>query len=191
MQWTSQRDKEIVGNCFGKRAQAGEVYDFKNESSGWKYCWFPWNKQTQKQTPGIINSSFLSVPPSIIHSAVAATSWKDTNCSFLGCFRFTRPRWLVKPTISSFKLYHHSHVLIKKKSFLSENVKSGIRSVSKNVPRIMEKLAKTNTRGKSCHRLLNQVTALCSVLSPSLTHSLSSFPALALSPSPSLSLSQP
>lgn len=37
----------------------------------------------------------------------------------------------------------------------------------KNVPRIMEKLAKTNTRGKSCHRLLNQVTALCSV--PSLT----------------------
>lgn len=29
----------------------------------------------------------------------------------------------------------------------------------------MEKLAKTNTRGKSCHRLLNQVTALCSVLS--------------------------
>lgn len=37
----------------------------------------------------------------------------------------------------------------------------------KNVPRIMQKLAKTNTRGKSCHRLLNQVTALCSV--PSLT----------------------
>lgn len=40
----------------------------------------------------------------------------------------------------------------------------------------MEKLAKTNTRGKSCHRLLNQVTALCSVLSPSLTHSLPSPP---------------
>lgn len=33
----------------------------------------------------------------------------------------------------------------------------------------MEKLAKTNTRGKSCHRLLNQVTALCSVPSRSLT----------------------
>lgn len=32
----------------------------------------------------------------------------------------------------------------------------------------MEKLAKTNTRGKSRHRLLNQVTALCSVPSPSL-----------------------
>lgn len=130
--------------------------------------------------PGIINSSFFSSAPSIIHSALTTTSWKDTNCPFLGCFHLTRPRWLVKPTISSFKLYHHSHVVIEKKSFLSENVRSGIRSVSKNVPRIMEKLAKTNTRGKSCHRLLNQVTALCSVLSPSLTHSLA-FPLLPLS----------
>lgn len=52
----------------------------------------------------------------------------------------------------------------------------------------MEKLAKTNTRGKSCHRLLNQVTALCSVLSPSLTHSLAS-PLHSLSQPRSLSLS--
>lgn len=96
-----------------------------------------------------------------------------------------------QPTISSLKLYHHSHVVIekkKKKSFLSENVRSGIRSVSKNVPRIMEKLAKTNTRGKSCHRLLNQVTALCSVPSPSLTHSLA-YPLLSLSLLLPLSLS--
>lgn len=103
---------------------------------------------------------------------------------------FISPRLsrLVKPTISSLKLYRHSHVVIeekkkreREKSFLPENVKSGIRSVSKNVPRIMEKLAKTNTRGKSCHRLLNQVTALCSVPSLSLPCSL----AFALSPSPS------
>lgn len=120
-----------------------------------------------------------------------SVSWKNTNCPFSGRFHFPRLSRLVKPTISSLKLYRHSHVVIveekKKKSFLPENVKSGIRSVSKNVPRIMEKLAKTNTRGKSRHRLLNQVTALCSVPSPSLSHSL----ALALSPSlpPSLTLS--
>lgn len=53
----------------------------------------------------------------------------------------------------------------------------------------MEKLAKTNTRGKSCHRLLNQVTALCSVLSP-FTHPLTHFSsALALFLAHSLSLS--
>lgn len=46
----------------------------------------------------------------------------------------------------------------------------------------MKKLAKTNTRGKSCHRLLNQVTALCSVLSPPLTHTHTThFPPLSLS----------
>lgn len=122
---------------------------------------------------------FLSLVPSISDSAVKSTSWKNANCPFSRCFHFTRPRWLVKPTISSLKLYHISHVVIEK-SFLSERVKSGIRSVSKNVPRIIEKLAKTNTRGKSCHRLLNQVTALCYVPSPLLTHSLA-FPLLSLS----------
>lgn len=134
---------------------------------------------SKQNMPVIIDATFLSLVPSISDSAVKSTSWKDANCPFLWCFHFTCHRWLVKPTISSLKLYHISHVVIEK-SFLSEKVKSGIRSVSKNVPRIIEKLAKTNTRGKSCHRLLNQVTALCYVPSPLLTHSLA-FPLLSLS----------
>lgn len=163
MQRASRRDKETGCNCF-ENATSAKSLSFSKMSCQAAILFVSF----KRDTPGIMNSSFFSSALSIIHSAVTTTRWKDTNCPFLRRFLFTRPLWLVKPTISSFKLYHHSHVLIKKKkkkSFLSENVKSGIRSVSKNVPRIMEKLAKTNTRGKSCHRLLNQVTALCSVLS--------------------------
>lgn len=156
----------MLFNCF-KNAQAQSLYQVLFE--------LEYNPVTT-----------VSLAPSVARSAAMSTSWKNTNCPFSGFFHFPRLTRLVKPTISSLKLYHHSHVVIvrgkkKKKSFLPENFKSGLRSVSKNVPRIMEKLAKTNTRGKSRHRLLNQVTALCSVPSPSLSHSLAF----------ALSLSQP
>lgn len=145
-------------------------------------CLFPWNnnRKIKPRLQGQFTPNFFPLNrPSVTQAARGGTlivhSW--------GAFGLLAPRWMVKPTIGSFKLFfflnHHSHVLIKtnkkKHSFLSANVKSGIRSVSENVPRIMEKLAKTNTRGKSCHRLLNQVTALCCVRSPPLTLSLTSF----------------
>lgn len=92
----------------------------------------PKQKKTER-----INSSFCSPHPHfssqhtpIIHSG-STSSWKDTNCPFLGCFHFTEPRRLVKPTISSFKLYHHSHVLIKNKKERKKKKKASCLKMSR------------------------------------------------------------
>lgn len=82
--------KKIACNCFEKRHEGHKFMIPKMSCQAAIIVCFLDTKK-KKKLPGIINSSFLSSAPSVIHSAATATSWKDANCPFLRCFSFYSP----------------------------------------------------------------------------------------------------
>lgn len=92
MQRASAHNNGMVFNCF-KNAQAQSLYGVL----------FELKRNPLTEEP---------LAPSVSHSAAVSMSCKNTNCPFSGCFHFPRLSRLVNPTISSLKLYRHSHVVI-------------------------------------------------------------------------------
>lgn len=100
---------------FSKTVRLYCVYEEKKELTGRK-CLFPWNnnRKIKPRLQGQFTPNFFPLNrPSVTQAARGGTlivhSW--------GAFGLLAPRWMVKPTIGSFKLFfflnHHSHVLIK------------------------------------------------------------------------------